>query len=479
MSRRSQTGLKAKSAPAPMNITGRRKVIDRSFLHGTEAFTVSSIVHEVLRSPGQPLDPTIRALMAPRFGHDLSKVRIHNNAKAGESTHSIKALAYTLGRHIVFGAGQYRPDSSDGRRLIAHELVHTLQQSQDSAGALQSSVSGITDACEQEADRIASDLFRNKTVSISQHHPMEIQRKVMPGRFDLTYSADPMMARIIGSVTIDGFVTGKADVSQENEQKLKETAETIVKLFKTYPGSTVRIIGHTDAVDTEEYNEQLGLKRAEAVKSTLTRMGVSADSITTKSRGELELLVQTKKAEPRNRRVEVRFEPFVMPQFMPKLELIPPKVPSEPFGKKTPSELYPPTPAVPGYPPYSPSIPGYPPWLYQGPIPPIPEKPKNWLEEGLKRDPIIKKLPKWAREKAIGALKDADEKAADKIIDALPLDSKEKAALKAVVKALLQTLKGKKFKMPTPPLHEPPPSPFKGFPKMPGEKIFTLPPWRF
>jgi hypothetical protein len=157
-----------------------------------------------------------------------------------------------------------------------------------------------------------------------------------------------------------------------------------------------------------------------------------------------------------------------MPQFMPKLELTPPKVP-----------LYPPTPTVPGYPPYSPSIPGYPPWLYPGPVSPIPEKRKNWLEEGLKRDPIIKKLPKWAREKAIGALKDADEKAADTIIDALPLDSKEKAALKAAVKALLQTLKGKKFKKPIPSLHEPPPSPFKGFPKMPGEKIFKLPPIRF
>ena len=86
------------------------------------------IVHEVLRSPGPPLDVATSALMEPRFGHDFSRVRIHADAKAAESAQAIGARAYTVGRDIVFGAGQYAPRTSAGQRLLAHELTHVLQQ---------------------------------------------------------------------------------------------------------------------------------------------------------------------------------------------------------------------------------------------------------------------------------------------------------------------------------------------------------------
>ncbi len=86
------------------------------------------LVHETLRSQGRPLDASARTSMESRFGHDFGKVRVHIDARAAESAGAVNALAYTVGHHIVFGAGQYDPHSATGARLIAHELTHVLQQ---------------------------------------------------------------------------------------------------------------------------------------------------------------------------------------------------------------------------------------------------------------------------------------------------------------------------------------------------------------
>src|ERR1035437_2536099 len=75
-------------------------------------------VHEVLRSPGQPLDAATQAFMEPRFGHDFSQVRVHADEPAGESARAIDALAYTAGNNIVFASGHYQPHSPGGRHLL-------------------------------------------------------------------------------------------------------------------------------------------------------------------------------------------------------------------------------------------------------------------------------------------------------------------------------------------------------------------------
>ena len=85
-------------------------------------------VHETLRSAGHPLDMESHAFFEPRFGRDLSQVRIHADPRAAESAHSVYARAYTVGHHVVFGRDQYAPHTADGRHLLAHELTHTLQQ---------------------------------------------------------------------------------------------------------------------------------------------------------------------------------------------------------------------------------------------------------------------------------------------------------------------------------------------------------------
>ncbi len=115
---------------------------------------VPPIVHEVLNSSGQPLDQMTRAFMEPRFGHDFSRVRVHSGARAADSARAVNALAYTVGQDVVFGAGQYRPDSVEGRSLLTHELTHTIQQG-DGSGFSASSISGVGDAAELEAEKAA------------------------------------------------------------------------------------------------------------------------------------------------------------------------------------------------------------------------------------------------------------------------------------------------------------------------------------
>lgn len=85
------------------------------------------IVHEALRSPGQPLEASARAYFEPRFGHDFSQVRVHTNEDAARSAEAIDASAYTVGTSIVFARGLYSPGTQAGSRLLAHELAHVVQ----------------------------------------------------------------------------------------------------------------------------------------------------------------------------------------------------------------------------------------------------------------------------------------------------------------------------------------------------------------
>lgn len=106
----------------------KEMTLQRRASDNSAANTVPPIVHDVLRSPGQPLDEQARAFFEPRFGHDFSKVRIHTGSKAAESARAVNALAYTVGQDIVFQENRYTAESIEGKRLLAHELVHILQQ---------------------------------------------------------------------------------------------------------------------------------------------------------------------------------------------------------------------------------------------------------------------------------------------------------------------------------------------------------------
>ena len=92
-------------------------------------------VHEVLQSPGRPLDAPERRAMEARFGHDFGRVRLHDDERAADSARQVSARAYTVGEHVVFGA---RPSAdAAGQRLLAHELAHVVQQRQPGAAPVE------------------------------------------------------------------------------------------------------------------------------------------------------------------------------------------------------------------------------------------------------------------------------------------------------------------------------------------------------
>jgi hypothetical protein len=115
------------------------------------------IVSEVLRSPGEPLDEATRAFAEPRFGADFSAVRVHTDAKAAQSAQAVNALAYTVGRDIVFAPMRYTFATAAGRKLLAHELTHVVQQGRSSGAASAQAKLEIapSDRAEQEADAVA------------------------------------------------------------------------------------------------------------------------------------------------------------------------------------------------------------------------------------------------------------------------------------------------------------------------------------
>jgi len=145
--------------------------------HGQDGHaTVPPIVHDVLRSPGQPLDPGVRTLFEPRFGHDFSKVRIHADGQAAESAQAVNADAYTVGHHVVFGAGRHEPTTLPGRELLAHELTHVVQQ-QGSSESSPLRFGSAHDPCEREAARLASATVGGASLNAVQQASGLVQRQ--------------------------------------------------------------------------------------------------------------------------------------------------------------------------------------------------------------------------------------------------------------------------------------------------------------
>jgi hypothetical protein len=132
------------------------------------ASQVPPIVHEVLRSPGEPLDLATRAFMESRFGHDFSCVRVHTDSRAVESARAVNAMAYAFGGNIVFQSHRYSLKTEEGRKLLAHELVHVMQQ-RGSTHTLQADLTTNQpgDAEEHEADAAAAKIMAGQTAAKS------------------------------------------------------------------------------------------------------------------------------------------------------------------------------------------------------------------------------------------------------------------------------------------------------------------------
>ena len=98
----------------PPTRTSGREAVSKSHLNSVQS--------------GTPLELNVRQFMEPRFGADFSRVQIHADSRAATLSEAINARAFTYGRHIYFNQGEYRPETHEGKRVLAHELTHVIQQ---------------------------------------------------------------------------------------------------------------------------------------------------------------------------------------------------------------------------------------------------------------------------------------------------------------------------------------------------------------
>jgi hypothetical protein len=204
---------------------------------------VPSIVHEVLRSPGQPLDGATRAFMEPRFGHDFSRVRVHTDAKAAESAQAVNAFAYTVGNDVVFGTGSYAPTTSAGRNLVAHELVHVIQQGMVKSGTVPTHITQPSGPDEQEAEYISraaiqSDTSANLRKADARAHPLVLARRVVPNRVNCPPNVNGAPAAPVADLTA---AADRAEMMAQTVAALLDLTAAATRAGLANPGSNVDV----------------------------------------------------------------------------------------------------------------------------------------------------------------------------------------------------------------------------------------------
>jgi hypothetical protein len=146
----------------------------------SDGIDIPPVVDSVLASPGTAMDPRTRSTMESRFEHDFSDVRLHSDSQANASAREVGAVAYASGRHVVFGEGAFRPDERRGGALLAHELVHVVQQSRGGAATMDA---GSNASLEAEADSAATRFAQDASpISVRGRAGIGLSRATrMPG----------------------------------------------------------------------------------------------------------------------------------------------------------------------------------------------------------------------------------------------------------------------------------------------------------
>jgi len=203
--------------------------------------TAPASIDRVLASSGSPLEPALQQDMASRFGHDFSRVRVHSGPDAGQSALEVNANAYTVGHNIVFGAGQFAPGSEEGRRLIAHELTHVVQQSgseRGAAGLISERASVRGDALIQRSERDPDELaaMANEDDAIKAR----AKRALASGKPD--FAVHEVMWRLIKSHGLDLHF----ELSGSRYDKAQKGV--LVDLHGKGPRTTGTIVGGDDVL---------------------------------------------------------------------------------------------------------------------------------------------------------------------------------------------------------------------------------------
>jgi hypothetical protein len=218
--------------------------------NGAEA-AVAAVSHG-----GIPLTADQRAYFEPRFGRDLSRVRVHLHPRAHDAAGAIEARAYTSGMNIAFALGQFSPSSTDGRRLIAHELAHVAQQDRAQPGA-NASTADIwrqhevrTQAQEEERERRKAEQAEREAREKDQREIAQIERASQRGRrfagdknnqirsylggievvYRMMTKYYPFMEDSIAGVGFDPNVTDIAIVPASRNAKLQDDSAFVIKI---------------------------------------------------------------------------------------------------------------------------------------------------------------------------------------------------------------------------------------------------------
>jgi hypothetical protein len=253
------------------------------------------IVHDVLRSTGQPLDAATRAFMEPRFGHDFSKVRdfsrirIHAGTDAAESAEAMGALAYTAGRDVVFGAGRYQPATGEGRWLLAHELAHVVQHERSGDEVLQRFVP--EDAAEEmvgktfllntditvSGEALAKDSRVVVTVWSNLQTSVTVKAKVGANQVTFPIGKEFLVPAGDSKSGLPQYHAGVAGVEKKYSQLKKKITdqEKVVSDWKAEETKFSTPKGHA------EWQRQMGVKETELkdLKFKLTGEGYASGSV--------------------------------------------------------------------------------------------------------------------------------------------------------------------------------------------------------
>ena len=212
------------------------------------------------KGSGRPLEPEVKQFMGPRFGYDFSNVRFHADSFAAKTAQDLGAEAFTIGRDVFFGAGKYNPRSIEGKKLIAHELTHVLQQESGSK-MLKKPVTSSHDAqkYETEADRI-SEIFNSvpqvrQQVRVRQHLG-SLQMKGNPACDDFCDENSSTNRALTAHFNIDEFACHDGTtVPEKYVGHVRELATNLETLRSELGDSSITI---NSGYRTCTYNTQIG-----------------------------------------------------------------------------------------------------------------------------------------------------------------------------------------------------------------------------
>lgn len=242
---------------------------------GTDSnVTAPPIVHDVLNSSaGKSLDAGTRAFMEPRFNYDFSSVKVHDNDLAAKSANSINALAYTSGNNVVFNSGQYNTSSDSGKRLLAHELTHVVQQ-EGMKSAIQKQDGEGTASTGPVADT-------STTVPDFGHTPNETTCPTNPSRLGDVLPEPPCDESVN---EIDGekfFFCKGSDVFQNPAD-----ANRLVSFVRSQQANSFfEVHAYASQENSSTYNLNLACHRAKRTARSMINAGVRSERITLVNKG--------------------------------------------------------------------------------------------------------------------------------------------------------------------------------------------------